>query len=148
MSAAVFVDYYELLEVEPSADRAAIKSAYRARMLRDHADQNPDDHEAKERMILLTRAKEVLLDDDKRQLYDRERAAFEAAQRLGIAPPRWTGGAAPTPGRGQQHFEVDLSEVSLGKLLVGVGVAAAVTGLGFAAKFVAERANRKRRRVS
>ncbi len=145
MSASVFVDYYEILEVEPDADSAVIKSAYRAHMVRDHADQNPDDEQAKERMILLTRAKQVLLDDRQRALYGRDRAADQAALRLGIAPPRWQGGAAPEQNRQGQHFEVDLSEVSLGKLIVGVGVAAAVTGLGFAAKFVADRASRRRR---
>lgn len=144
MSTRVFVDYYELLEVEPAADPQAIKSAYRARMVRDHADQNPEDEQAKERMILLGRAKLVLLDEHQRMAYDRDRAAYQAAQRLGIAGPRWTGGQAPTHNSGQ-HFEVDLSEVSITKLLVGVGVAAAVTGFGLAAKFVSERANRKRR---
>jgi curved DNA-binding protein CbpA len=140
---AVFVDYYELLEVHPGADVAEIKAAYRSRMVRDHVDQNPDDQEAKERMILLTRAKQTLLDERARESFDREREYFQAAQRLGIAPPRWNGG--PAPNEPAHHIEVDLRDVSIGRLLVGVGVAAFVTGLGFAAATLAERASRKRR---
>jgi curved DNA-binding protein CbpA len=145
---AVFVDYYELLEVEPGASSAEIKSAYRARMVRDHADQNPGDELAQERMILLTRAKATLLDEQRRFAFDRERDRWIAAARLGIAPPRWTGGRAPESfdGSGQRVEFVDLRDVSLSRLLVGVGVAAVVTGLGLAAKAVADRANRRRRR--
>jgi DnaJ-class molecular chaperone len=142
---AVFVDYYELLEVHPEADLAEIKAAYRACMVRDHVDQNPDDHHAKERMILLTRAKQILLDERTRQSFDREREYFQAAERLGIAPPRWSGGPAPSPD-GRHHIEVDLRDVSIARLLVGVGVAAFVTGLGFAAATLADRATRKRSR--
>jgi curved DNA-binding protein CbpA len=141
----VFVDYYELLELHPRASSAEIKAAYRARMLRDHVDQNPDDAHAKERMILLTRAKQTLLDEQQRSTYDREREAWQAAARLGIAPPRWTGGPAPTPGDGRT-VEIDLSQVSLGRLLVGVGVAVVATGFGLAAAALADRAHRKRAR--
>jgi curved DNA-binding protein CbpA len=141
---AVFVDYYELLEVHPGADVAEIKAAYRSRMVRDHVDQNPDDQQAKERMILLTRAKQTLLDERARQTFDREREYVRAAERLGFAPPRWTGGPAPND-RGTHHIEVDLRDVSIGRLLFGVGVAAVVTGLGFAAATLADRASRKRR---
>jgi curved DNA-binding protein CbpA len=141
---AVFVDYYDLLEVAPQASAAEIKSAYRACMVRDHVDQNPDDELAKERMILLTRAKQTLLDERARLSFDREREYWQAAMRLGIAPPRWTGGPAPNLGD-RQHIEVDLRDVSITRLIVGVGVAAVVTGLGFAAATLADRASRKRR---
>ena len=139
---AIFVDYYDLLEVHPQADAAEIKAAYRTRMVRDHVDQNPDDMQAKERMILLTRAKQTLLDDHLRSTYDREREVFQAAERLGIAAPRWSGGPAPTMDN-RQVFEVELRDISVGKLLVGVGLAAVVTGIGLAAAVLADRANRK-----
>jgi curved DNA-binding protein CbpA len=146
--ATVFVDYYELLEVDPGASSEQIKLAYRARMVRDHADQNPGDEFAHDRMIVLNRAKSTLLDDQRRFVYDRDRARFLAAVQLGIAPPRWDGGRAPEEhGRDPQRITVDLRDVSLGRLIVGVGVAAVVTGLGLAAKAVADRASRRRKRA-
>lgn len=141
----VFVDYYELLEVDPRASSAEIKAAYRARMVRDHADQNPDDETANERMILLTRAKQILLDEHRRMAFDLDHARWHAASRLGVAPPRWRSGQAPPADAGERHFEVDLRDVPLSRLIVSVGVAAVVTGLSFAAKAVADRASRKRR---
>ncbi len=149
MATSVFVDYYALLEVDPRASSAQIKQAYRTCMLRDHADQNPGDALAHERMILLSRAKTVLLDERQRHAFDRDRARWLAAAQFGVAPPRWSGGRAPNErghGYGAQRIEVDLSEVSLGRLIVGVGVAAAVAGFGFAARAVANRNNRRRRR--
>lgn len=142
---AFFVDYYDLLEVHPQADAAEIKAAYRSCMVRDHVDQNPDDEQAKERMILLTRAKQTLLDERARSNYDREREVWQAASRLGIATPRWTGGPAPTLDERRQ-FEVELRDISIGRLLVGVGVAAVVTGIGLAAAVLADRATRKQQR--
>jgi DnaJ-class molecular chaperone len=147
----VFVDYYELLEVGPRASTAEIKAAYRARMLRDHADQNPDDVAANERMILLTRAKQTLLDEQRRVAFDLDHARWHAAAQFGLAPPRWRGGQAPPAepsrhGHGHGQVDIDLRDVSLSRLLVGVGVAAVFTGLSFAAKAVADRASRKRRR--
>jgi curved DNA-binding protein CbpA len=147
VTTTVFVDYYEILGVDSGASSAEIKSAYRARMVRDHADQNPGDELAQERMILLTRAKATLLDEQRRLAFDRDRDLYLAAVRLGMAPPRWNGGRAPEPVDGTVHrIEVDLRDVPLGRLIVGVGVAAVVTGLGLAAKVVADRASRRRRR--
>lgn len=147
VTTSVFVDYYELLEVDPRAGAAEIKAAYRARMVRDHADQNPDDAEANERMILLGRAKQILLDERSRRAFDLERARWQTASRFGRARPRWNGGAAPQAEDPHRHrVEVDLRDVSLTKLLVGAGVAAFVGGLAFAAKTVADRASRKRGR--
>ena len=149
---AVFVDFYELLEVQPQASSQEIKAAYRACMVRDHADQNPDDALANERMILLSRAKQVLLDEHRRRAFDRERVLWQAGASLGTARPRWTGGRAPDPSpfdpgqRPGHHIEVDLRDVSLTKLVVGAGVAAFVGGLVFAARTMADRAERRRRR--
>jgi curved DNA-binding protein CbpA len=142
---AIFVDYYDLLEVAPQASTAQIKAAYRARMVRDHVDQNPDDDEAKERMILLTRAKQTLLDERARSSFDREREYWQAATRLGIGPPRWTGGPAPDL-VDRRHIEIDLRDVSITRLIVGVGVAAVVTGIGLAAATLAGRAASRKRR--
>jgi curved DNA-binding protein CbpA len=132
---AVFVDYYEVLEVDPLADAAAIKAAYRSRMLRDHVDQNPDDPQAKERTILLAQAKQVLLDDQRRRAFDQQRSWWLATRRFQVPPP----------GNGAT-VEVDLRDVSLGKLIVGAGVAVLLGGLFVAAKAVADRQSRQSRR--
>lgn len=131
---AVFVDYYEVLEIDPLADAAAIKTAYRTRMVRDHVDQNPDDPQAKERTILLAQAKQVLLDDQRRRTFDQQRSWWLATRRF-HRPPASTG---PT-------VEVDLRDVSIGKLLVGAGVAVLLGGLFVAAQAVADRQTRRRR---
>lgn len=132
---AVFVDYYEVLEIDPLADAAAIKAAYRTRMLRDHVDQNPDDPRAKERTIQLAQAKQILLDDQRRRAFDQQRNWWLATRRFhpDLATP--TGSAV----------EVDLRDVSIGKLLVGAGVAVLLGGLFVAAQAVADRQTRRRR---
>lgn len=146
MPAATFVDYYALLEVDPQADACEIKAAYRARMVRDHVDQNPEDAAANERMIHLTEAKRVLLDDRRRRAYDLDRARW-----LTGVPPRpharrrWAD-VPPPPPDGYHRVEVDLRDVSIGKLIVGAGVAAMLGGLAMAAKAVADRHGKKRRR--
>ncbi len=132
-----FVDYYEVLEVDPLADAVAIKAAYRSRMLRDHVDQNPDDPQAKERTILLAQAKQVLLDDQRRRAFDQQRTWWLATRRF-----HPTGATATSGGT---TVEVDLRDVSFGKLLVGAGVAVLLGGLFVAAKAVADRQSRRRR---
>ncbi len=137
-----FVDYYELLEVDPRASTAEIKAAYRARIVRDHVDQNPDDPQAQERTMQLTQAKQVLLDEQRRRAFDQQRAWVLATRRFGVEPT--PGPASGSPGH--HHIEVDLRDVSLGKLLVGAGAALLIGGLMAAAKAVADRQGRGRRR--
>ncbi|MFV8755617.1 DnaJ domain-containing protein [Nannocystaceae bacterium ST9] len=141
----MFVDYYEVLAIDPRADAAAIKAAYRARIVRDHVDQNPDDPAAKERTIVLAQAKQTLLDEQRRRAFDQQRAFWLATRHL---PPRWTQGT-PTGNAPQgtgPAVEVDLRDVSLGKLIVGAGVAVLLGGLFVAAKAVADRRQSSRRR--
>jgi len=141
---AVFVDYYEVLEVHPRADEAAIKAAYRARMVRDHVDQNPDDPAAKERTILLAQAKQVLLDEQRRRAFDQQRSFWlaTAGMRSRFTHGSPTGNPMPSTG---PAVEVDLRDVSLGQLLVGAGMAVVLGGLFVAAKAVADRQSRRRR---
>jgi molecular chaperone DnaJ len=72
------VDYYELLEVERSADDAAIKAAYRKLAMKYHPDKNGGckDHEAKFKAV--SEAYDCLKDPQKRAAYDRYgKAAFQ-----------------------------------------------------------------------
>lgn len=72
------VDYYELLEVERSADDATLKSAYRKLAMKYHPDKNGGckDHEAKFKAV--SEAYDCLKDPQKRAAYDRfGHAAFK-----------------------------------------------------------------------
>jgi len=64
-------DYYEVLEVEKSADAAAIKKAYRKTAMKFHPDRNPDNKEAETKFKEAAEAYEILSDDDKKARYDR-----------------------------------------------------------------------------
>lgn len=72
------IDYYELLEVERTADDATIKSSYRRLAMRFHPDRNPGDHDAEHRFKSINEAYDCLKDPQKRAAYDRfGKAAFE-----------------------------------------------------------------------
>jgi DnaJ-class molecular chaperone len=63
-------DLYEILGVSRDADRDAIRKAYRKLARQNHPDLNPGDPAAEERFKQISRAWEVLQDDDKRRAYD------------------------------------------------------------------------------
>ncbi|MCE7060276.1 DnaJ C-terminal domain-containing protein [Dyadobacter sp. CY343] len=65
-----FVDYYQILGVDKSADEKAIKNAYRKLARKFHPDLNPDDKEAEQKFKELNEANEVLSDPEKRKKYD------------------------------------------------------------------------------
>lgn len=64
-------DYYEILEVPRSASSEEIKKAYRRMALKYHPDRNPGNSEAEEKFKLAAEAYSVLIDDEKRSVYDR-----------------------------------------------------------------------------
>lgn len=71
-------DYYELLEVERSADDGTIKSSYRKLAMRWHPDKNPGDTDAEARFKAISEAYDVLKDPQKRAAYDQYgKAAFQ-----------------------------------------------------------------------
>jgi curved DNA-binding protein CbpA len=93
------VDYYRVLGVDPAADSAAIRKAYRLKALECHPDRGGS-HEA---MLALNEAWEILSDPDLRRRYDGARGATadpsaraaasadagEARRRAGHYPARW-----------------------------------------------------------
>lgn len=65
------INYYEILEIEQSANKDTIKKAYRKLALKYHPDRNQGDKEAENKFKLINEAYEVLSNDEKRAIYDR-----------------------------------------------------------------------------
>jgi molecular chaperone DnaJ len=71
-------DYYELLEIERTADDGVIKSSYRKLAMKFHPDRNPGDAAAEAKFKSISEAYDVLKDPQKRAAYDRYgKAAFQ-----------------------------------------------------------------------
>jgi molecular chaperone DnaJ len=65
------VDFYELLEVERTADDATIKSSYRKLAMKYHPDKNAGCKDSEGRFKAISEAYECLKDPQKRAAYDR-----------------------------------------------------------------------------
>ena len=75
---AVDGDYYELLEVERTADEKTLKTSYRRIAMECHPDRNPGCDKSEARFKAISEAYDVLKDPQKRAAYDRfGKAAFE-----------------------------------------------------------------------
>jgi molecular chaperone DnaJ len=68
---SVDIDYYELLEVERTADEAVLKTAYRKLAMRYHPDKNPGCGESEAKFKAINEAYDCLKDPQKRAVYDR-----------------------------------------------------------------------------
>ena len=64
-------DYYEVLGVSRNAPAEDVKKAYRQLALKHHPDRNPGNKEAEERFKEAAEAYSVLIDPEKRSVYDR-----------------------------------------------------------------------------
>jgi molecular chaperone DnaJ len=84
---ATEIDFYELLEVERTADDKTIKSAYRRLAMRYHPDKNPGCQDSENRFKAISAAYECLKDPQKRAAYDRYgHAAFQQGMGGGGGP--------------------------------------------------------------
>src|SRR5437660_12212936 len=97
---AMTKDYYDVLGVSRGASQKDIQSAFRKLARKLHPDVNRDDKDAERRFKEVSEANEVLSDPEKRRLYDRFGADWQAAASAGAgpeAPPRgWpASGAGP-----------------------------------------------------
>jgi molecular chaperone DnaJ len=72
------IDFYELLEVERTADEKTLKSSYRRLAMECHPDRNPGCDKSEAKFKAISEAYDVLKDPQKRAAYDRfGKAAFE-----------------------------------------------------------------------
>jgi len=86
---AAEIDYYELLEVERTADEKTIKSSFRRIAMQCHPDRNPGDAEAEARFKTINEAYDCLKDPQKRAAYDRfGHAAFQQNGGFGGGGPQ------------------------------------------------------------
>lgn len=65
------VDFYELLEIERTADAGTIKTAYRKLAMKYHPDRNPGCQDSEARFKAVNAAYDCLKDPQKRAAYDR-----------------------------------------------------------------------------
>ena len=71
-------DYYELLQIERTADEKTIKTAYRRLAMECHPDRNPGCKVSEEKFKAISQAYDCLKDPQKRAAYDRfGHAAFQ-----------------------------------------------------------------------
>ena len=85
-------DYYETLGVVRTATEAEIKSAYRKLALQYHPDRNPGDKASEDKFKEAAEAYAVLVDTDKRHMYDRfGHAGLGGAATGGFDPNAFTG---------------------------------------------------------
>lgn len=70
-------DYYEVLGVSKSASKDEIKKAYRKLAMQFHPDKNPGNAEAEAKFKEASHAADILMDDQKRSMYDRMGHAAE-----------------------------------------------------------------------
>lgn len=72
------IDFYDLLEVERSADEKTLKLAYRKMAMQFHPDRNPGCKDSEARFKAVNEAYDCLRDPQKRAAYDRYgKAAFQ-----------------------------------------------------------------------
>lgn len=87
-------DYYDILEVEKSADEKEIRQAFRRLARKYHPDLNPGDSGAEEKFKSINEAYEVLSESENRRKYDKYgenwRHADEIESQMGSSRFGWT----------------------------------------------------------
>lgn len=82
------IDYYEVLQVKPTASREEIDRAFRRLVLIYHPDKNPDRREWSEQRIReLIRANEILGNEEKRRTFDQIRRLRRGPKTKRVSEP-------------------------------------------------------------
>jgi len=72
------IDYYAILNIEPTASKKEIKEAFKKEAMKWHPDRNSSS-DATERMQLINEAYLILKDDEARARYDKQYYQFQEA---------------------------------------------------------------------
>ncbi|MFT5709866.1 MAG: curved DNA-binding protein [Halioglobus sp.] len=102
-----FKDYYKILGLEESADKKAVKTAYRKLARKYHPDVS-DHHDAENKFKEASEAYEVLKDADKRAEYD-ELRQYRSGNGNFAPPPDWQDSRASSGAR-DEHDQGDFSD--------------------------------------
>lgn len=120
-----FKDYYQILGVEPDAEKADIKAAYRKLARKYHPDLNPG-KESEDKFKEVAEAWEVLGDDTRRAEFD-ELRRYGGRRAGGFEPP--PGWHSRAGGAAEHHFSGDFSDFF--NSIFGGGFAADQASAGF-----------------
>ena len=83
-------DFYAVLEVDPKADKAALKKAFYKMVFKYHPDRQEGDEAkalANKQSMVINNAYKVLKEENKRAAYDRQRQSGMYGNAAGKAPP-------------------------------------------------------------
>lgn len=103
-------DYYKILGIDRKASSEEIKKAYRKLALQYHPDKNKGDKFAEERFKEVNEANSVLIDPQKRKLYDEYGEHWEQVQQGGAPGGRPGSQGRPRANRQPPPFSFDASD--------------------------------------
>ena len=78
-----YKDYYDILGIQPKADKKTIKQAFRTLARQYHPDVNPGNKEAEDKFKTINEAHQVLSDVEQRKKYDALRTQYQQWQQSG-----------------------------------------------------------------